>query len=190
MSWFSRIFGDKSHKQDDPIIARCKSVVDSMNLELNANEWSSVNMNRDLLASSPLGGAFIHKDVFHVLCYLCVYDGLFERSLELIDKGDHIEALLSLEKVIKLLSWPTATYACGLCYENIGKKDDAINKYRTTIRYYQDRKKLLSNLIPESTPARDDLIEQTENRLDRSGAILLGHINIEELIIVANNKIT
>jgi tetratricopeptide (TPR) repeat protein len=160
-----------------------------MSLKLDTDEWSSIVRNHEVLASSSLGGTYVQKDVFKVLCYLCVYDGLYERSIELTQEGDHEGALLSLRKSMRLLSWPTAIYAFGLCCEKLGKKEEAMKHYNMVIQHYHERRILLSSVIPISTPSRDNLIELTEERLDRSGALLLGHSDIEELIRNAKEKV-
>lgn len=188
MGWFAKFFGSKENEEEDPILSRCKLVIGSLGIELDEDEWSSIIRNRDILASSALGVAYVQKNVFHVLCYLCVFDGIFERGVELMQKGNYQAALSSLGKAIKVLPWPSALYASGVSWEMLGNKDKAKHSYRTTVDNYEKGSALILEIIPDSIPSRSDFATNTKNRLDKSSALLLGHIDMADVISIARDK--
>jgi len=87
MSWFSRIFGSKADEQhpSDPILSKCRSIEREYNLLIDEQEQKHLLVNRDKLAESSLRGLYVQPDVFHVLCFLCLYDALCETGVELLE---------------------------------------------------------------------------------------------------------
>lgn len=182
MKWISKILGRKvEQRESDPIIDQCASFAQEFKIELTNHEWNHVLSNRGKLAESPLGGAYVHKDVFHALCFLCLFDGLFEAGVELLRTGDTDQAGNSLEKARKLLPWPTVLYSLGLVYARLGKLKAATEIWNKALEGFESRPSLLSASVPTTLPDRDNFIAMTGKRIDTTGSLSLGFTNLEEL---------
>lgn len=182
MKWISKILSVKDdQKPRDLILIQCASFAKEFGLILTDQEWNHVISNRDKLADSPLGGAYVHKTVLNTLCFLCLFDGLFETGVELLHIGDTHQAEISLEKARKLLPWPTVLYSLGLAYARSGKMHAATNIWNKAIEDFESRQDLLSSLVPAMIPDRSNFIVMTAARIDTTGSIALGFTNIVEI---------
>jgi tetratricopeptide (TPR) repeat protein len=190
MNLISKIFGRKGgQKPNDPIIDRCLSFAQQFQITLTDEEWNHVLRNRDKLAESPFGGAYIHKDIFHALCFLCLFDSLFEAGLELLRINDIHQAKNSLEKAKRFLPWPTVLYSLGLAYARSGEVDAATKIWNKAIEDFESRPSLLSAIVPGALPDRSNFITMTTERIDITGSAFLGFTNIEEFKINISKKI-
>ena len=144
LTLFSKIFGAKGRqKSSDLIIDRCLSFAKQFQISLTDEEWNHVLRNRDKLVESPLGGAYVHKDILNALCFLCLFDGLFESGLEFLRINDIRKAKVSLEKAKRILPWPTALYSLGLVYVRSGEVDAATKIWNKAIEDFEARSSLL-----------------------------------------------
>ena len=170
MNLLSKIFRQKvGQGSNDPIIDRCLSFAKQFQITLTDEEWNHVLRNRDKLAESPLSGAHVHRDVFHALCFLCLFDGLFEAGLELLRINDIHQAKNSLEKVRRFLPWPTVLYSVGLAYAQSGEVDAATKIWNKAIEDFESRPSLLSTIVPGTLPDRNNFIAMTTKRIDMTG---------------------
>lgn len=182
MKWISKILGRKDDQSpSDPIIAKCTSFAQKFQITITDQEWKHVISNRDKIAKSPLGGAYVHKDVLHVLCFLCLFDGLFEAGVKLLDTGNTNEAENSLGKTRRLLPWPTVLFSLGLVYARSGKIKAATDIWNEVLESFELRSSLLSAIVPATLPDRDNFIAMTANRIDTTGHYTLGLTNLGEL---------
>jgi tetratricopeptide (TPR) repeat protein len=190
MSLIPKIFGGEGvQKPSDPIIDCCLSFAQQFHITLTDEEWNHVLRNRDKLAESPLGGAYVHKDIFHALCFLCLFDGLFEAGLELLSINDIHQAKNSLEKAKNFFPWPTVLYSLGLAYTRSGEVDAATKIWNKAIEDFESRPSLLSDIVPGTLPDRSNFITMTTKRIDITGSASLGFTNIEELKVNISKKI-
>lgn len=181
MKWFSKILGKGKQPPSDPIIAKCQEIVTEYGLSLNEEEWNNVLSNRDKVAASQLGGAFIHKDVFHVLCFLCLFDGMFDAGVELLQAGTYHRAIHTLEKARKLLPWPTILYTLEKAYTQSGNMDVATGLRKKALENFETRSTHLLTVVPQSVPDRDNFLRITAEMLDIKGSLALGFTGITEL---------
>lgn len=178
MKWISKILDRKdAQRPSDPILDQCASFAREFQITLTDQEWNHVLSNRDKVAESPIGGAYVHKDVFHVLCFLCLFDGLFEAGVELLSTGEENEAANSLEKARRLLPWPTVLYSLGLAYAHLGKKAAAVEIWYKALEDFESRASLLSATVPIRLPDRDNFISMTAERIDTTSSLSLGFTN-------------
>lgn len=169
--------------EEDPIIRECLKIADSYNFNFNNSEWKNIKHNRDLVTSSSLGGAFVHTDVFRLIClFNVVYDGLFMAGIEAFKSNKLKDAITSLQKARLILRWPTVLYGLGLTYKEMGdiQKSDAY--FRETIASFKKRVNLLNQLIPESLPSKQDFITMLGNTIDKTHSSLLGFTNIRDIL--------
>ena len=182
MKWISKILGRKDDQRlSDPIINQCASFAQELQITLTDQEWNHVLSNRDKFAESPLGGTYVQKDVFHVLCFLCLFDGLFETGVELLGSINTNQAGNPLEKARKLLPWPTVLYSLGLVYARSGKIKAATEIWNKALEGFESRLSLLSASVPTTIPDRDNFIAMTAKRIDTTGSLSLGFTNFGEL---------
>ncbi len=182
MKWLSKILGGRGeHQPGDPIIARCWAIAREYGLSLNDEEWDHVWSNRDKLAASPLGGAFVHRDVVHVLCFLCLFDGVFETGVELLQAGAYHRAIDTLEKARKLLPWPIVLYSLVMAYACSGNSEAATRFRNAALDGFGSRTTLLLTIVPTSLPDRDNFLRMTAERLDTTGSLALGFAGMAEL---------
>ncbi|MCP3676637.1 MAG: hypothetical protein GY721_03310 [Deltaproteobacteria bacterium] len=165
----------------DPIIDQCVSFTQEFQITLAEKEWSNILSERDNLEESPLGGAYVHKDVLYVLCFLCLFDGLFEAGVDLLRTGDNHQAGNSLEKAKKLLPWPTVLYSLGFGYARLGDTESATRFWNEALESFEARISLLSVIVPSSFPDRDNFIAMTAKRIDTTSSLLLDFPSIVEL---------
>jgi|GEM_PF-6750730 len=178
MKWISKILGRKDAQcPTDPIMDQCASFAREFQITLTDQEWNHVSSNRDKVVESPLGGAYVHKDVFHVLCFLCLFDGLFEAGVELLSTSKENEAANSLDKARRLLPWPTVLYSLGLAYAHLGKKAAAVEIWYKALEGFDSRASLLSAIVPITLPDRDNFISMTAERIDTTSSLSLGFTN-------------
>jgi hypothetical protein len=183
MSWFSRIFGSKADEQhpSDPIFSKCRSIEREYNLLLDDQERKHLLVNREKLAKSSLRGRYVQPDVFHVLCFLCLFDALCETGVELLETGARGRAVKTLEKARRLLSWPSVIYSLMMVYDELGEKE-AVTRFRSAaLEGFDTRLSLLSVIVPASLPSRDEFIRMIAERLDTTGPLLLGFSDMEAL---------
>ncbi len=73
-----------------------------------------------------------------------------EKALALYDQQQYMEALLVLEKAVKLNnSFEEGYYYMGRCFEKLNRKEDAIESYQTALIYapdFSEAKEALANL--------------------------------------------
>jgi len=187
---FSKIFGAQdSQKSSDPIINRCLSFANQFQISLTEEEWNHVLRNRDKLVESPLGGAYVHKDILNALYFLCLFDGLFESGFEFLRINDIRKAKASLEKAKRLLPWPTALYSLGLVYVRSGEVDAATKIWNKAIETFESRSSLLSVVVPDTLPQRNNFIAMATERIDTTGSANLGFSNIEEFKVNISKRI-
>jgi hypothetical protein len=165
---------------DCPIINECSIIAQNCKILLTDQEWVQVFLNRDKIANSPLGGAYIHKDVYYCICYLCLYDSLFEIGIDLLTVNIQ-NSISALKKALTLLPWPTALYCLGSAYKNVNQPERAIRIWTIALLNFDDRKSLLRNVLPETTPDYDKFIDSTSKRIDLTGALSIGFSNIEDV---------
>lgn len=178
MKWISKILGRKATQHpSDPILDKCVSFAREFQVTLTDQEWNHVLSNRDKLAESPLGGAYVHKDVFYALCFLCLFDSLFEAGVELLNIGKENEAANSLEKARRLLPWPTVLYSLGLAYAHLEKKAASVEIWYKALDGFESRASLLSSTVPLTLPDRDNFISMTAERIDTTSSLSLGFTN-------------
>ncbi|VAX33354.1 hypothetical protein MNBD_NITROSPIRAE02-1634 [hydrothermal vent metagenome] len=190
MKWISKILGRKDDlSPGDPTIDQCESFAEEFQITLTDKEWDHVLSERDRLAKSPLGGAYVHKDVFHTLCFLCLFDGLFESGVKLLRTGDIGQAGNSLEKARKLLPWPTVLYSLGLVYAHSGKLKAATEIWNKALEGFESRASLLSAIVPTTLPKRNNFIAINTKRIDATGSLSLGFTNLGELKDNVSNRI-
>jgi len=168
-------------RRSDPIIDQCDSFAQEFQITLTDKEWKHVLSERDKLAESNLAGAHVHKDVYYTLCFLCLFDGLFEAGVELLRTNDYQKGINSLEKAKKLLPWPTVLYSLRLGYASSGNKEVATRLGNDTIKAFDSRISLLSSRLPTSLPNRDSFITMTAKRIDTTSSRFLGFTSIAEL---------
>ncbi len=168
-------------RRNDPIIDQCNSFAQEFQITLTDKEWNHVLSERDKIAESDLAGAYVHKDVFHSLCFLCLFDGLFEAGVELLRTQDNHQAVNSLEKAKKLLPWPTALYSLGEGYARSGNVEATTRLWNEAIEGFESRTSLLSAIVPTSLPNLDNFIAMTTKRLDTTGSLFLGFTSVAEL---------
>ncbi len=178
MKWISRILGRKdAQRPSDPILDKCASFAREFQITLTDQEWNHVLSNRDKLAESPLGGAYVHKDVFNTLCFLCLFDSLFEAGVELLSNREEHEAANSFEKARRLMPWPTVLYSLGLAYAHLGRKAAAIENWDKALEGFESRASLLTPTVPTTLPDRDNFIAMITERIDTTGSLSLGFTN-------------
>lgn len=182
MKWILKILGLKDdQKPSDLICNQCASFAKEFEIILTDQEWNHVLYKRDKLVESSLGGAYVHKGVLHTLCFLCLFEGLFEAGVELLRINDTHQAKISLEKARKLLPWPTVLYSIGLAYTHLGKMQDATNIWNKAIEDFELRPDLLSSIVPANLPNRSNFIVMTTERIDTTGSLSFGFTNIVDL---------
>ena len=180
MKWISRILGGGEQHPSDPIIAECQEIALKHGLSLNEEEWTHVLHNRDRLAASQLGGKFVHKDVVHVLCFLCLFEGVFQTGVELVRMSAHRLAIDELEKARKLLPWPTVLYTLGLAHAGLGNRDVATRFYRAALECFEARSTYLLTIVPASVPDRESFLRTAVEMFD-TGSLALGFTGMAEL---------
>ena len=168
-------------RPNDPIMDQCESFANNFQITITDNERNYILSNCDKLAESPLGGAYVHKDVLHALCFLCLFDSLFEIGVEQLRTGDAHQAGNSLEKAKKLLPWPTVLYSLGTVYAGSGKMEAATKIWKKALDGFELRPSLLSAIVPTSLPDRDNFITMTAKRIDTTGSLFLGITNFADL---------
>ena len=190
MSLISKIFGRKNgQKPGDPIIDRCLSFAQQFQITLTDEEWKHILRNRDKLAESAPDGADVHKDIFHILCFICLFDGLFEAGLDLLRIDDIKQAKNTFIKAIKILPWPTVLYSLGLVYAQSGEIDAANKIWNKAIGDFDSRPSLLSAIVPDTLPGRSNFITMTTETIDINGLESLGFTTREEFKVNISRKI-
>ena len=174
MKWLSKILGDRGEPAADPIIAKCQTIAQEYGLSFDEDEWSQVLSRRDELAASPLAGAFVHRDVLHVLCFLCLFEGLFEAGVKLLRIGAYQRAIDTLEKARKLLPWPTVLYALGMACAKSGDMEAATKLRKAALEGFETRSSRMTTIVPGSLPDRDRFIGMMAEKLDTTGSLTLG----------------
>jgi tetratricopeptide (TPR) repeat protein len=190
MNLISKIFGLKgSQKSSDPIIDCCLSIAQRHQLTLTDEEWNHVLCYQDKLAGSPFGGKYVHEDIFHALCFLCLFDGLFQAGLEFLHINNIKDAKISLEKAKRILPWPTVLFSLGLAYARSGEVDPATKIWNKAIEDFESRPSFLSAIVASTLPDRSDFIAIMTERIDNTGSVSLGFTNMTELKVRISEKI-
>ena len=125
-------------------------------------------------------------------------DSLFSRGAELLEGSRFEQAKASFEKAKSLIPWPTVHFALGFLYYRMWKNsvgqgtftDEAINAtsahgyLKKALNDYPIRVHLLRNIVPESVPDREHLVELISNHLDNQ-SLKVGVKRTEDLGAVA-----
>lgn len=175
MRFIKRLLGSEK----DPILEKCSEIAHSNGISLDDNEWQFVKHERDVVASSVLGGAYVHKDIFHSLCFLSLYDGLFKAGIEWLKKQQIKDTIHSLEKARSLLIWPTVSYGLGHAYRVLGDYQKAKIYLSQALENFDKRIEILNKIIPESLPSTHDFIILISKQLNNQ-MLHFGFENEEE----------
>lgn len=182
MNWISKFIGRKNvQHSSDPILDQCESFAQEFQITLTNQERNHLLSNRDKLAESHLGGTYVHKDVYHTLCFLCLFDSLYEAGVELLGTREEPEAANSFEKARRLLPWPTVLYSLGLAYAHFGEKTAAIETWNKALEDFELRASFLNPIVPAGLPDRDNFIAMTAEKIDTTGSLSLGFSNFGDV---------
>lgn len=190
MSWLSRIFKSKSSspEPDDPILSQSGKIAKVHGIDLSDNEWEHIMEYRELLASSALGGSYVHPSVLHGLSFIGLHRSLFKAGIEAFEREEFQIAIASLQKAKTLLPWPTILYALGLAFWNFGDKQLGISHLRQALENLEKRYELLNRVVLQEIPSRTDFMKKIAHQLDMDVA-LLGIPDIQAIKDLAEEKI-
>jgi len=174
MKWLSKILGDKGKQPPDPILTECRTIAKEYELSVDEDEWGQVLSHRDELAAGPLAGYFVRTEVFHVLCFLCLFDSLFETGVDLLRDAKYQRAITTFEKARKLLPWPTVLYALGMAYARSGNTQVGTTLRNAALEGFESRLSHLTTIVPGSLPNRDTFIGMIAKKLDTIGSVTFG----------------
>ena len=190
MSWLSRIFKPKSssHELDDPILSQCGKIARTYRIDLSDNESGYIMEYRELVASSALGGSYVHPGVMHALSFVGLHQSLLKADIEAFEKEQFQMAIASLRKAKTLLPWPTILYALGLAFWSSGDKQLGILYLKEALDSFEKRYELLNPVVSQDIPSRADFMKKIAHQLDMD-VTLLGIPNIQAIRDLAEEKI-
>jgi hypothetical protein len=174
---FTKLFARSEEKQ---VRAQLDALASELGIKTDRGERRYLDRTARLLVRSPLGGKYVHPAVYRVICLQGIMDSLFSRGAELLERSRFLQAKASFEKAKNLIPWPTVHFALGLLYYKMWKNsigqgsftDEAINAtsahgyLKKALNDCPSRVRLLRNIVPESVPDREHLIEIISNHLD------------------------
>ncbi len=156
MSWLSRVFSSNRGKQpSDPILKECAAIARKYVLSLDEEERKRLLVERDKLAQSALGGGWVQRDVFQVLCHLCLFDTFCQTGVEFLQNAAYDKAVRTLSKAKILLPWPSVLYSLMLAHKGLGQQNAAKELGRAALDGFESRSRILAAIVPESLPHRD-----------------------------------
>ena len=155
MNWVLKLLeGIRGIKKKDPVIVECANIASINKFHITRSEWNTIHLKRTILTNSELGGIFVDKRLFDILCYFILFDGLFHCGIEQLREGKTEEGINSLEKAKTILPWPTVLFALGHVFVFSGKLQHGIDLLNSSMKCFDSRSHLLDNIFPNELPNR------------------------------------